>query len=288
MDLIDVLAGPMSYPFMQRALLAAFVVGVVCAVMGTFVVLKGLAFIGDAVSHAAFPGLVIAYMLGWPLYVGGAIAAVATSLAIGWVSRRSQLRFDTSVGVLFAGMFALGIVLFSTLQNYVADLLSYLIGNVLAITVADLVQVVVLGAGILVVVILLRKELLFATFDPAGAAASGLPVATLEYALLALLGVTIIVSIQAVGIILVVAMLVTPAAAAQLLVTRFDRMMITAIVISAISTVVGLYASFYFNIASGATIVLVQTGMFLLALVIGPRGVLARRRAVGVALEAVT
>ena len=284
MDLIDVLTGPMGYPFMQRALLAAFVVGVVCAVMGTFVVLKGLAFIGDAVSHAAFPGLVIAFMLGWPLYIGGAIAAVATSLAIGWVSRRSQLRFDTSVGVLFAGMFALGIVLFSTLQNYVADLLSYLIGNVLAITVVDLIQVVVLGAGILVVIILLRKELLFATFDPAGAAASGLPVAALEYGLLALLGVTIIVSIQAVGIILVVAMLVTPAAAAQLLVTRFDRMMITAIAISAISTVVGLYLSFYFNIASGATIVLVQTGIFLFVLLGRPGWSALRRRPTASAL----
>ena len=283
-DIVGLLADPLAYPFMQRALLAAFVVGVVCAVMGTFVVLKGLAFIGDAVSHAAFPGLVIAYMLGWPLYVGGAIAAVATSLAIGWVSRRSQLRFDTSVGVLFAGMFALGIVLFSTLRNYVADLLSYLIGNVLAITVADLVQVVVLGAGILVVVILLRKELLFATFDPAGAAASGLPVAALEYGLLALLGVTIIVSIQAVGIILVVAMLVTPAAAAQLLVTRFDRMMITAIAISAISTVVGLYLSFYFNIASGATIVLVQTGIFLVVLVGRPGAGIFRRAPSGDAL----
>jgi ABC-type Mn2+/Zn2+ transport system permease subunit len=219
----------------------------------------------------------VAYILGWPLYVGGAVAAVATSLAIGWVSRRSQLRFDTSVGVLFAGMFALGIVLFSTLDDYVGDLLGYLLGNVLAITVADLVQVVLLGAIILVVVIVLRKELLFATFDPAGAAASGLPVVALEYALLALLGVTIIVSIQAVGIILVVAMLVTPAASAQLLVTKFDRMMVTAIAISAISTVIGLYLSFYFDFASGATIVLVQTGAFLIVL-LGRPGVSLFRR----------
>jgi ABC-type Mn2+/Zn2+ transport system permease subunit len=277
MELLDLLGAPMSYPFMQRALVAALVVGVVCAVMGTFVVLKGLAFIGDAVSHAAFPGLVVAYILGWPLYVGGAVAAVATSLAIGWVSRRSQLRFDTSVGVLFAGMFALGIVLFSTLDDYVGDLLGYLLGNVLAITVADLIQVVLLGAIILVVVIVLRKELLFATFDPAGAAASGLPVVALEYALLALLGVTIIVSIQAVGIILVVAMLVTPAASAQLLVTRFDRMMVTAIVISALSTVIGLYLSFYFDFASGATIVLVQTSAFLIVLLGRPGASLFRR-----------
>ena len=149
---------------------------------------------------------------------------------------------------------------------------------------ADLIQVVVLGAGILVVVILLRKELLFATFDPAGAAASGLPVGALEYLLLALLGVTIIVSIQAVGIILVVAMLVTPAAAAQLLVTRFDRMMITAIAISAISTVVGLYLSFYFDIASGATIVLVQTGIFLVVLVGRPGAGIFRRAPSGDAL----
>jgi manganese/iron transport system permease protein len=245
--------------------------------MGTFVVLKGLAFIGDAVSHATFPGLVIAYLVGAPLYIGGAIAAVLVSIAIGVVSRRGRLRFDTSVGVLFAGSFAFGILLFSTIKNYVADLIGYLIGNVLGIGIGDLAQLAILGAIVLAVVLFLRKELLFATFDPMGAAASGLPVAALEYLLLALLGVTIVVSIQAVGIIMVVAMLVTPAATAQLIVVRFGQMMVVASVLAATAAVIGLYASFYLNVASGASIVLVETLFFVIALVFGPRtGLLSR------------
>jgi manganese/iron transport system permease protein len=279
MDPIGFLADPMAFGFMQRGLVASVLVGIVCAVMGTFVVLKGLAFIGDAVSHATFPGLVIAYLLGAPLYIGGAIAAVVTALAIGYVSRRGRLRFDTSVGVLFAGTFAFGVLLFSGIRNYVADLLGYLLGNVLGIGVSDLIQVAVLGAIVLTVVLLIRKELLFATFDPLGAAASGLPVAVLEYLLLALLGVTIVVSIQAVGIIMVVAMLVTPSATAQLLVVRFGQMMAIAVGIAAVSAVVGLYASFYLNLASGASIVLVETLFFALALILGPKtGLLARAR----------
>jgi ABC-type Mn2+/Zn2+ transport system permease subunit len=281
MDPIGFVANPLAYGFMQRGLAAAILVGIVCAVMGTFVVLKGLAFIGDAVSHATFPGLVIAYLVGAPLYIGGAIAAVAVSLAIGYVSRRGRLRFDTAVGVLFAGSFAFGILLFSTIKNYVADLLGYLLGNVLGIGFGDLVQVAVLGAVVLVVVLALRKELLFSTFDPLGAAASGLPVAALEYLLLALLGVTIVVSIQAVGIIMVVAMLVTPAATAQLVVVRFGQMMVLGAVLAAASAVIGLYASFYLNLASGASIVLVETLFFLVALALGPRsGLMARARRV--------
>jgi manganese/iron transport system permease protein len=279
MDPIAFLTDPLAYGFMQRGLVAALLVGVVCAVMGTFVVLKGLAFIGDAVSHAAFPGLVIAYIVGAPLYIGGAIAAVATALAIGLVSRRGRLRFDTSVGVLFAGTFAFGVMLFSTIKNYVTDLLGYLLGNVLGIGLGDLIQVAILGAIVLGIILAIRKELLFATFDPAGAAASGLPVAGLEYLLLALLGVTIVVSIQAVGIIMVVAMLVTPAATAQLVVVRFGQMMTLAAILAAVSAVVGLYLSFYLNLASGASIVLVETLWFALALVLGPRtGLLSRAR----------
>jgi manganese/iron transport system permease protein len=268
---IDLLLGPLSYGFMQRGLVAALIVGVVCAVMGAFVVLKGLAFIGDAVSHAAFPGLVVAFILGIPLYIGGAVAAVATALAIGAVSRRGSLRFDTAVGVLFAGTFALGIVLFSTIKGYVTDLFGYLLGNVLGIGIGDLIQVAILGAIVLVVVLVLRKELLYATFDPAGAAAAGLPVGRLEYLLLGLLGVTIVVSIQAVGIILVVAMLVTPAATAQLLVMRFDRLIAVAVGIAVVATVVGLYVSFYLDVASGASIVLIETGAFGVALLFSPR-----------------
>jgi manganese/iron transport system permease protein len=278
-NLVGFLLDPMTYGFMQRGLVAAILVGVVCAVMGTFVVLKGLAFIGDAVSHAALPGLVIAFLLGIPLYIGGSIAAVGTAIAIGAVARRGGLRFDTAVGVLFAGTFALGILLFSTIRNYTTDLFSYLLGNVLGITASDLLAIALLGAIVLGVVSVLRKELLYATFDPGGAGASGLPVAALEYLLLALLGVTIVVSIQAVGIVMVVAMLVTPAATAQLLVVRFGRMIAVSILVASASAVAGLYLSFYLNVASGASIVLVETVVFLGALVLSPRhGLLNRWR----------
>jgi manganese/iron transport system permease protein len=281
MNPVDFLLDPMRLGFMQRGLVAAVLVGIVCAVMGAFIVLRGLAFIGDAVSHAAFPGLVIAFLLGIPLYIGGAIAAVATALGIGWVARRGGLRFDTAVGVLFAGMFALGIVLFSTIDDYVADLFSYLLGNVLGITFGDIVQVVVLGAIVLVVVFLLRKEFLYASFDPAGAAASGLRVEWLDYLLLGLIGVTIVVSIQTVGIVLVVAMLVTPAATGQLLVDRFWDLVRVAIAIAVVSALVGLYLSYYLNVASGASIVLIETLCFGLALVLSPKtGWVARRRRV--------
>jgi manganese/iron transport system permease protein len=278
---IDFLLDPMRLGFMQRGLAAAVLVGIVCAVMGAFVVLRGLAFIGDAVSHAAFPGLVIAYMLGIPLYIGGAIAAVSTAFAIGWIARRGGLRFDTAVGVLFAGMFALGILLFSTIDNYVADLFSYLLGNVLGITFADIVQVMVLGAIVLAVVFVLRKEFLYASFDPAGAAASGLPVEWLDYLLLGLIGVTIVVSIQTVGIVLVVAMLVTPAATGQLLVDRFWDLVRVAIAVAVVSALVGLYLSYYLNVASGASIVLIETLCFALALGLSPKSgwIAGRRRA---------
>jgi manganese/iron transport system permease protein len=275
---LDLLLEPLQLGFMQRGLVAAILVGVVCAVMGAFVVLRGLAFIGDAVSHAAFPGLVIAFLLGIPLYIGGAVAAVATALAIGWVARKGRLRFDTAVGVLFAGMFALGIALFSSIDDYVADLFSYLLGNVLGITTGDIVQVAVLGAIVLAIVFVFRKEFLYASFDPAGAAASGLPVQWLDYLLLALIGVTIVVSIQTVGIILVVAMLVTPAATAELLVDRFWDLVRVAIVVAVFAAVVGLYLSYYLNIASGASIVLVETLCFAVALLVSPNaGSLSRR-----------
>ena len=276
-DMLDLILGPMTYGFMQRGLVAAVLVGIVCAVMGAFVVLRGLAFIGDAVSHAAFPGLVIAYLAGIPLYIGAAIAAVGTALAIGVVARRGALRFDTAVGVLFAGMFALGILLFSTIQGYVADLFGYLLGNVLGITFVDIVQIALLGGVVLIIVAILRKEFLYASFDPAGAAASGLPVVMLDYLLLGLIGVTIVVSIQAVGIIMVVAMLVTPAATGQLLVSQFWDLVKVAIAVATVAAVAGLYLSFYLNVASGASIVLIETMLFGLALLLSPKSGLLRR-----------
>jgi len=276
--MIDLIVDPLAYDIFLRSLLAVVMVGVVCAVVGTYVVLKGLAFIGDAISHAAFPGVVAAYLVGGSYFIGAAIAAVSTALATRYITRRGNLRSDTTIGVLFAGMFALGIFLFSTIRGYVGDLFAILVGNVLAISPTDLVALVVLASGTLLVVAVLWKELLYATFDPLGAAASGLNVELLEYLFLALVALTIVVSLQAVGIILVVAMLVTPPAAAQLLTVRFGRLVTLAVAISVASSVIGLYLSFWLDVASGATIVLTQTAAFLVALFVGPRrGVLARR-----------
>ncbi len=275
------LLDPLGRAFFVRALIAATLVGTVCAVVGTYVVLKGLAFIGDAVSHAAFPGVVIAFMLAAPYYLGAAIAAVATALSIGFVTRRARIRVDTAVGVLFAGTFALGVFLYSTIQGFVMDLMGMLFGNVLLISSGDLVGLVGLGLLVLAVVAVLWKELLYATFDPLGAAASGIRVDRLELLFLTLVAITIVVSLQAVGIILVVAMLVTPAATAQLLTVRFTRLMLAAAAIGVVSAILGLYVSYWLDVASGATIVLVQTATFALALVLGPRGLIARRRDLG-------
>lgn len=275
------LTEPLAYEFFVRALVASVLVGLVCAVIGTYMVLRGLAFMGDALSHAAFPGLVAAYLLGAPFYLGATIAAVGTALAIGWITRRGRLRGDTTIGVLFAGMFALGVFLFSTIPNYVGDLFGFLFGEVLGISGTDLVALAILSVVVLGVVTALWKELLYSTFDPLAAAASGLPVAALEYLFLGLIALTIVISLQAVGIILVVAMLVTPAATAQLLADRFSRLLAIAVAVGMLAPIVGLYLSFWTNTASGALIVLVETAAFLIALVLGPRtGLLRRRRVV--------
>ena len=268
MNPIDFLLSPLAYDFFVRALVASALVGVACAVIGSFVVLKGMSFIGDAVSHAAFPGIVIAYMLGLPIILGGAAASIVTALGIGALTRRSGLRSDSIIGVLFAGMFALGVALFSSIPNYVGDLFHFLFGDVLGISVADLLALSLLVLILLVVVRILWKELLFATFDPLGAGAAGLPVRRLDDLLLILIAVTIVISLQAVGIVLVVAMITTPAATAQMLVQRFGKMISTAALIGVVSAVAGLYLSYAFDLASGAAIVLVETALFLMVLLL--------------------
>jgi manganese/iron transport system permease protein len=275
---MDLVLEPLTFQFFQRALLASVLAGTVCAVVGSYVVLKGLAFIGDAVAHAAFPGVVVAFIVGIPYVLGGGIAAFFTAIAIGWVSRRGHLRVDTAIGVVFAGAFALGVLLYSTLHGFVGDLFGFLVGNVLAIGTDDLIGLLVLGAIVLVTVALLWKELLYATFDALGAAASGLPVAGLDYLFLGLVALTIVISIQAVGIILVVAMLVTPAATAQLITVRFSRLIGIATLVGATTAVGGLYLSYWLDVASGATIVLVQTAVFLVTLAFSRQSSPFRRR----------
>ena len=277
--MIEALLAPLGYEFFVRAMAAAALVGLVCAVVGSYMILRGLSYMGDAISHAAFPGVVAAYLVNGPFYVGAAVAAVLTALAIGWIGRRARLRSDTIIGVLFAGMFGLGVLMFSAIPTYVGDLFGFLFGDILGISVVDLVALALLGGLVLLVVAALWKQFLYATFDPLGAGASGLDVVALDYLFLALIATTIVVSLQAVGIILVVAMLTTPAATAQLLTVRFGRLMALAAAIGIGTAIGGLYASYFLDVASGATIVVLQTLLFLAVLVLGPRtGLIGRVR----------
>ncbi|HYU18672.1 MAG TPA: metal ABC transporter permease [Chloroflexota bacterium] len=257
---------PYQFAFMQRALASTVIVGVLCAVIGAFVVWKGLAFIGDALAHSSFAGVAIAFVFGRSIYLGAAIAAVVTALSIAFVSRRSRLSFDTSIGVVFSFAFSLGIVVMSRVRNYTVDLMGFVFGNVLGVGVEDLVLISMAGVVVIGLIVLLYKELFFVAFDPVMAEASGLPVAALQYLLLAMLGVTVVVSMKAIGIVLVVAMLVTPAATASLLTRRFHRIMLVGSALSVVSSVLGLYLSFYANVASGGAIVFVSTTFFLFVL----------------------
>jgi manganese/iron transport system permease protein len=267
---------PLELAFMQRALAAALILAVVGGVVGTFVVLKGLAFIGDALAHSAFAGVATAFVLGGSVYLGSVVAGVATALAIGFVSRRGRVSFDTAIGILFVGAFAFGIMLISASRSYTVDLFSFVFGDILGVGWSDVRVMLVLAVLVLALVALFYRELLFTAYDPTMAAASGVPVAAVQYGQLALLALTTVIAIKVVGIVLVVAMLVTPAATAQLLVRRVPAMMAVGVLCGAAAAVSGLYISYYANVASGAAIVLVATGMFLLALVLAPRrGLLA-------------
>jgi ABC-type Mn2+/Zn2+ transport system permease subunit len=264
--MIEFLVAPFEFGFMQRAFVGGVLVGVICALVGTYVVLRGLAFVGDALAHAAFPGVVIAYLLKGNIYLGATIFALATAMGIGLVSRRGRVSYDTAIGILFAGAFALGVLLMSMIRGYTVDLFSFLFGNVLGISTRDLLLVGLLGAIVVLTIILFYKELLLLSFDPTVAEAMGYPAQALNYLLLGLIALTIVISIQAVGIILVVALLVTPSATASLLTERFFRMMILGVLLAALAAVTGLYLSYYLNVASGAAIVLVSTCLFFLVL----------------------
>jgi len=284
----DLLLDPWASAFMVRALLALLMVTLVCAVVGSFVVVRGMAFIGEGLAHASFGGVAAAFALGGSIYLGAAVGAVLTALAIGFVSRRAGLKFDTTVGILFVGAFALGILIMSRQQGYVVDLTSFVFGNVLGVSRSDLVLIAAIGAVVLVLVAAFYKELLFTSYDPTMAAASGLPVAIVQYGLLGLLALTIVIAVKAVGIVLVVALLVTPAATAQLLVQRLHLMMAVGALVGGLSALSGLYLSYHANVATSAAVVLAATCFFLLAFLFSPRqGLLwPRRRLLGGAREA--
>jgi manganese/iron transport system permease protein len=253
---------PLQYAFVQRALLAAVLVALVCASVGVFVVLRGLAFLGDAIAHAAFPGVVIAFLLKVNIVIGGSVAAVLSALAIGAVARRSGLKEDTAIGVVFSGMFALGIVLFSSIRTYTGDLLGILFGDVLGVSADQLAVGAVTAAAVLLALWLVWRQLIFVSFDPIGAAAAGLNTLRYDTLLLGLIGLAIAVSVQIVGVVLVVAMLVTPAATARLVAQDLRTLVIAALVVAVSSSIAGIWLSYYVNAASGGTIVLVATTLF--------------------------
>jgi manganese/iron transport system permease protein len=278
MDLVGWLLGPLEFNFVVRALLAAIIVGVVCSVLGTYVVLRGMAFFGDALAHTILPGVVVAFILGWPLALGALIMGILTAFGIGALTSRGTLKEDTAIGVIFAGFFALGVAMLSGRVNYTVDLAHFLFGNLLGVSVADLWVTLILGGVVLLTIVLFYKEFLVISFDPVLATTLRLPTRFLHYLLLVLIAVTIVVALQVVGIALMLAMLVTPAAAASLLTRRLPTMMLVAAVFGALSGVAGIYVSFYLNIASGPAVVLVATAIFVVVFLFAPgRGALWAR-----------
>jgi ABC-type Mn2+/Zn2+ transport system permease subunit len=269
---------PLSYAFMQRGMIAALVVGILCAIIGCFVVLRGMAFLGDALAHAILPGIAIAYLLGGNLLLGALAAAVVVALGIGLFSHNSMVKEDTAIGILFAAALALGIALISSIRSYAVDLTHILFGNILGVSPQDLILVVALSASILAILIIFYRPFMVLSFDPVLAKTLRMPTELLRYLLLVLLAISIVVSIQTVGISLVAAMLITPAASAYLLARRLPAMMLISAAIGGFSGVIGLYLSYYLNIASGSAIVLVATFIFVLAYLFAPgKGVVTQR-----------
>lgn len=270
-DLLSWLTEPFQYAFMVRGLLASVVVGVICPILGTYVVLRGMAFFGDALAHIILPGVVIAFLFGLPMAVGALGVGIVAALGIGFISRRTEIKEDTAIGVVFAGAFALGVALLSRQQSYAVDLAHILFGNLLGVSRGDLWTTAGLGVLALLAVFVFYKEFLVLSFDPVLAATLRLPVRFLENLLLILVAVVIVVSLQVVGVALVLAMLVTPAASAYLLTRRLPVMMILAATIGVVSAIAGLYLSFYADVASGPGVVLVETAIFILAVGLSPR-----------------
>ncbi len=277
--MIEFLTKPLTYEFMQRGLLAAVMVGVLCAIMGSYVVLRGMAFLGDALAHAILPGVAIAYLLNGNLLIGALVAAVVVALLIGALSRQGTIKEDTAIGILFAAALSLGVLLISTIRTYAVDLTHILFGNVLGVSSSDLLVTAGLGVFVLGTIVVLYREFLVISFDPILAATLRLPAERLRVFMLILLSLTVVVSLQTVGVGLVSAMLVTPGAAAYLLTRRLSSMMIVAAIIGAVSSTVGLYLSFYLSVASGAAVVLVATFIFMLTFLFAPeRGLISRAR----------
>ena len=278
--IISWVTGPLAYPFMQRALIVSLLVAAVCAILSCYLVLKGWSLMGDAISHAVLPGIVVAYVLNLPLALGAFVAGLACALFTGYLKENSRVKEDTVMGIVFSGMFGFGLVIFTKVETDL-HLNHILFGNVLGVTVRDLVETAIVAGGTLLIVLIKRRDLLLYCFDPNHARSIGLPVRVLHYGLLILLSLTIVASLKAVGIILVIAMLIGPGATAYLLTDSFERMLGIAAAVAMVSAAAGTIVSFHIDAATGACIVLIQALFFVAAFLFAPkRGVLTRRRKV--------
>lgn len=269
--MLEALIEPLQYSFMQRSLVTAVLVGIICSVVGSYLMVQRLALLGDAISHSVLPGLAIAFIVGADIFVGAFIAGVLSTVVITLIRTRSPIKEDAAMGIVFSTFFALGITLITIVQkDNKIDLNHFLFGNILGVTVQEVRNTAIISVVVVVVVLLLYKELLFYTFDPLGAQAAGLPVNLLNFGLMVLIALTIVASLQAVGVILVLALLITPGATAYLLVKRLNQMMILGATIGIIASISGMYVSYFWNLPSGPAIVLVASGFFTLALLFSP------------------
>ncbi len=277
--MIQWILDPFVYSFMQRGLLAAILVGILCAVIGCFVVLRGMAFLGDAMAHAILPGVAIAYLLKGNLLVGALIAAIVVALGISLFSKNGTIKEDTAIGIFFAAALSLGVALISGIRSYAVDLSHILFGNVLGVSVSDLWLTGVLSIMVIATIVVLYKPFMVISFDPVLAATLRMPANFLRSLLLVLIALTVVVSMQTVGVGLVAAMLVTPGATAYLLTRRLSKMLLVSALNGAIASIAGLYLSYYLNIASGAAIVLSATFLFIMAYLFAPeKGLIHMRR----------
>ncbi len=278
MDLVQWFVAPLQHEFMLKAILVSALVGVVCSALSCYMTLKGWALMGDAVSHAVMPGVVIAYVLNIPLAVGAFVFGVGSVIAIGFIKSKTRIKEDTVIGLVFTGFFALGLVLVSKVKSSI-DLTHILFGNVLGISDSDILQTVVISIITLVTLAILRKDLILFCFDSTHARSIGLNIVFLYYVLLSLLSLTAVAGLQTVGIILVVAMLVTPGATAYLLSDHFDHMILISMASGVFSSVMGTYISYYLDASTGGCIVVLQTLLFVVAMIFAPKhGLLIRSR----------
>ena len=268
MDIItEALVDPFQYSFMVRALIVSVLVGVMCPLLGVYVVTRGLSFMGDALAHSVLPGMVGAFILGVSPFFGAIPMAIAVALASGYLIRKAGVSEDTSVGIIFAALFALGLTMMTAFKGIRVNLEDILLGQVLGVSQTDVYVTLGLSAFVLIATYAIHKEMLFSSFDPTGASVIGLPTEKLEYALLILLAIVIVLALQAVGIVLVISMLITPAATALLLVRNFQYAMVTAVGLGVAAAVAGLYISYHFNLPSGPVMALVVAAFFILAVV---------------------